>query len=220
MRGDEKFAATSVSGSGASQCGGFVLLRASSLGVRTFLYVDSSIDEADVSVTPVADVLHRGDVLAMVLRASGDAELCDATYLPAGMGAADAQRWLAACEDLTWVVWCGGVPCGFLGVGALHGSIGVELGEGVLEREVWLEAQWRGRGVIRAAMQCVIPVLRAHGVRAVLGVAWEENSSAVRAMANGGFTRVGRVWWEQGDSEPGWCEAWVFALDDQRGERR
>lgn len=163
-------------------------------------------------VTPVEEVRHRDEVLSMVLRASADEALCDATYLPVGMDAVAARAWLEACGELAWVVWADGEPCGFVGFDELRGSIGLQLGEGVMEREVWLEASWRGLGVIHAAMQLVVPSLRACGVRTVLGVAWEDNYAAVRGMERGGFTRLGRVWWEQAESEPGWCESWVLEL--------
>jgi hypothetical protein len=166
-----------------------------------------------VTVTVAAEATRDAAVLAMVVSASADSELCEATYLPAGMDEVSAREWLEACPSMSWVVWCDGEPCGFLGLDALRGSIGVVLPAATLEREVWLLHPWRGRGVIRAANDLVLPVVVQRGVRAILGVAWEENRAAVRGMERAGFFSLGRVWWDLEGCDPGWCEAWVLRLD-------
>jgi hypothetical protein len=177
------------------------------------MMVHSVAHEHKVAVTVAADVAGEPAVLAMVVSASADVELCEATYLPEGMDEFAARAWLGACPSMSWVVWCDGVPCGFLGLDALRGSIGVAVPAATLEREVWLLQPWRGRGVIRAANELILPVAAQRGVRAILGVAWEGNRSAVRGMERAGFSTLGRVWWELDGYDPGWCEAWVLRLD-------
>jgi RimJ/RimL family protein N-acetyltransferase len=167
-------------------------------------------DAFTIGVIPALRASEEPGILDMIVAASSDPTLCDATYLPAGFNLLDAADWLAARGPLAWVLTCNGTPCGWYELGVLKGSIGLELPKGTLEREVWLLPTWRGQGVVREATTFLTPGMQLAGVRHVLGVAWESNVAAIKGMEHAGFTRLGRVWWEHTAYEPGWCDAWML----------
>ena len=173
-----------------------------------------AVTEHEVGAVCVRAVLEapeaRAAVVRMVIEASVDAELCAATYLPANMSSSDVEEWLERRGPLAWVITEGGEPCGFCELGELRGWIGLELPIGTFEREVWLHADHRGKGVARRATACLLSEFAAAGVEHVLGVAWEENQAAIRGMRESGFERLGRVWWDGAELGAGWCEAWVL----------
>ena len=167
-------------------------------------------DALTIGVIPALCASEAPGVLGMIMAASSDLTLCDATYLPAGLNLLDAEDWLATRGPMAWVLMCNGAPCGWYELGPLKGSIGLELPDGTLEREVWLLPAWRGQGVVREATALLTPPMQLAGVRHVLGVAWESNVAAIKGMKRAGFARLGRVWWEHTDYEPGWCDAWML----------
>lgn len=171
-----------------------------------------------LQVVPVADVdpAELGRFLAL---ASSDEALCDATYLPPGMQNTEALTWARGRFGQAWVLRLDSTPVGWFEVGPLHSACGFQLPERTLEREVWLLPEFRGRRLVQVAMTILGGSLRAAGATHLVGVTWESNMSAVRGMANAGFTRLGRGWWEYDDEPPGWCEVWLFDLHDLHDPR-
>lgn len=173
-------------------------------------------------VLPVSQVLGAaalGDVVSMLVSASRDADLCDATYLPPRMGRAQATRWLDERPPTSWVVYIDETPAGWYELSVPKGELDVGLPDrtGLFEREVWLLPAHRGHGLIRQCTELLRPEFDAHGVELILGVAWETNTSAIRAMQHQGFKFLDRTWWSSKDAtEQGWCEAWVLDLAAQR----
>ncbi len=153
------------------------------------------------------------DVLSTFLQeASRDSLLCTATYLPPQMSDEDARSWASARENTAWVVVYEGRPVGWWEFGPVKCSCGFVLPEGTFEREVWLVEEFRGRRFIREATHLLAAELLAREVKYLVGIAWEDNRSAIHGMSRGGFDRLGRGWWRWGDEIPGWCELWLLDL--------
>jgi L-amino acid N-acyltransferase YncA len=144
--------------------------------------------------------------------ASRDAALCDATYLPESLGAADAVEWSRERHGRAWVLVFGEELVGWFEVGPVRSACGFDLPVGSIEWEIWLLPQARGRRLMRRALGLLRATLRASGATHVVGVAWESNVASVRGMQNAGFTLLGHGWWEHEAYEPGWCEVWLLDL--------
>lgn len=171
------------------------------------------MNELDAVVAvPTIQLADDAAVITMVVVASADAALCDATYLPPGMDYELAAHYLTERSGSSWVLHWNGEPCGLYELGQLHGSLGIKLPPDTFEREVWLLEPFRGRGIVHRATQQLEPALFAQGVRNIVGVAWTENRSAIRGMEAAGFWPLGRTWWQAEGFEPGWCEAWLLEL--------
>lgn len=172
-----------------------------------------SFDYSSFAVVPVED--FADDVLVgFLVTAAQDVALCDATYLPANMTPEEARRWAAGKRGVAWVLVVDGSPVGWWEFGPVKSSCGFSLPEATFEREVWLLEEFRGRRLVREATRRLRETLLASGVRHLLGVTWESNTNAVKAMSRSGFRRLGRGWWEWGTEYPGWCEVWLGSLPE------
>jgi len=158
------------------------------------------------------DEVDRVALLGFPVAMSQDAELCAATYLPPFLTTERATAWLSERGDSAWVLLDDGVPVGWWELAPVKSSCGFAAPPGTFEREVWLAGSARGRRLVQEATRLLRPLLLDRGVRYVLGVTWEDNFSAVKALANAGFDRLGRGWWEWEGELPGWCEVWLLDL--------
>ena len=163
-----------------------------------------------VQVLPAAEAASLPAVRQMLLQASHDRELCDATYLPYGLESADVERW-ASDHRAAWVVLDNEVPVGWWEVQPLKDSCGFALPPGTWEREVWLLPEARGRRLIQQATELLLPGLISRGVTHLAGIAWSDNSSSIQGMRNAGFEILGQGWWGE-PPNGGWCVVGLLSI--------
>jgi hypothetical protein len=152
--------------------------------------------------------------LAMLVRASADDDLCEATYLPSNLTHETALAYLNAQPDSSWVLFLDAVPCGLYLLEPVASVIGIDLPPHTFEREVWLLPEFRGRSIINSATSLLTKDLACHGVQNILSVAWESNQSAISSLDRSPLTPLGRVWWSREGFTPGWCLAYLLDTQD------
>lgn len=157
-------------------------------------------------------LLDDEEVLSFLVTASEDQEMVHTTYIPAGLSRVAARTWLGQQQATSWVIYRFGRPVGWYSLGPVLCDCGFDLPVGALEREVWLVPDARGSRIVRTASILLADQLRDRGVTHIVGIAWEDNVSALRGMQNAGFQRLGRGWWEHENETPGWCEVWLLPV--------
>ena len=164
-----------------------------------------------ITVIPALEAFNDPLVIRMVVSASTDQKLCDATYLPYVMGTSEATRWMTARPGLAWVLVENGIPVGWWEITPLEESCGFTFPTGSWEREVWLVPEARGRRIVQRSTELLHPQLLAHGVTHLVGIAWRDNVSGIRGMQNAGFELLGEGWWGSA-SDGGLCVVGVQQL--------
>jgi hypothetical protein len=74
------------------------------------------------------------NVISMLIEASFDSRLVDATYLPEKMSAEEAREWASERAGRAYVMFLDDVPVGWYETGPTHSTCGFETPEGTLER--------------------------------------------------------------------------------------
>lgn len=164
-----------------------------------------------VRTRPLSEGLDTATVRLFV-EASADPLIVDATYLPPGLSSGDVVAWASRQARYAWVLYLDDEPVGFYKLTPPLSTCGIEVPDRTLEREVWLTAPARGRGVIRVATELLCAQLIGEGVENIAAVVWESNTAAISGARNAGFKALGRGWWEQPGYEGGWCEVWILGL--------
>jgi len=154
------------------------------------------------------------NVISMLIEASFDSRLVDATYLPEKMSAEEAREWAYERAGRAYVMFLDDVPVGWYETGPIHSTCGFETPEGTLEREVWLVGAARGMRLINKTTELLRHDFLESGVTHLLGVTWDSNVSAKQALLNSGATRLGLGLWEHASYTSGWCEVWLIELRD------
>lgn len=168
-----------------------------------------------VKLVAAEQVAADSAVVAMVVSASGDGGLCQATYLPAGLDAPAALCWIGAQVGGGYAIYLGSQPVGWLGVSAVKDSCGFDLPAGSAEFEIWLLPCARGKRVFRESLLALEGRLLSGEVTHLVGVAWVTNQSSVRAMRASGFEILGDGWW--GDTiEGGVCTVGILQIGSNR----
>jgi hypothetical protein len=154
------------------------------------------------------------DVIGVLIEASFDSQLVDATYLPEEMSAEEAREYASERAGRAWVMFLDDVPVGWYEIGPIHSTCGFETPEGTLEREVWLLSAARGMRLINKTTELLRLDFLKSGVTHLLGVTWDSNVSAKQGLLNSGATRLGLGLWEYPGYTSGWCEVWLIDLRD------
>lgn len=154
-----------------------------------------------VDVLSAYDALTDRAVITMLVDASNDPALCDATYLPAKMGKSEAAQWLEERQGRGFVIYLDHQPVGWLETAAVKDDCGFALPERTVELEIWLLPHARGKRLYQVSLLALAERLLAQGVEYILSVAWITNHSSIQAMHRAGFTRLGDGWW--GDQTTG-----------------
>ena len=168
---------------------------------------------ATVQVVPVGRVLSASET-ELLVTASADEQLLDATYLPPNLDESGAVAWAASEAGRGWFMYLEGNPVGFYGVGPLRSACGLDVPSAVVEREVWLTPAARGQGVVRAATELLRELFLERGVEHIVSVMAASNAAAIAGVRNGGFKQLGHGWWEYPEYDRYWCEVWILNLRD------
>jgi RimJ/RimL family protein N-acetyltransferase len=166
-----------------------------------------------VRVVPVSGALSAAET-ELLVTASTDETLLDATYLPSDLDERGAVAWASSEAGRGWFMYLEGNPVGFYGVGPLRSSCGLDIPSAAVEREVWLTPAARGQGVVRAATELLRERLLERGVEYIVSVIAASNSAAIAGVKNGGFKQLGHGWWEHAEYGRYWCEVWILNLRD------
>ena len=151
----------------------------------------------------------------LLVTASADPSVTEATYLPHGMTSAEAGQWASDHEHRAWVVCCDGVPVGVCSVSSCRDTCGVAVSPLGQETESWLLPAFRHRRLVSQAWQQIYPVVTARDVPQLVAVIWESNVSSIRRVERDGYRHVGRGWWSDGICG-GWCVVLVLDLPTRR----
>ena len=171
------------------------------------------MSNTNVSVKLLCDALYVTTV-ELIVKASADPLIVDATYLPADLDSKTVFDWASSQKPYAWVLYLGEDPVGFYGLTPASSTCGIDVPDRSLERDVWLKDSARGQGVVRAATGIVSAQLIAEGWRHITAVIWESNTAALSGVRNAGFKSLGRGWWEKPGYDGGWCEVWILNLQD------
>jgi L-amino acid N-acyltransferase YncA len=167
-----------------------------------------------IAVRSVQPVVSRV-VLTMLVSASNDPELCQATYLPERLDMSTAAHWVRDRRTRSWVVYLDDLPVGWVEVDAVKDACGLAIPEQSQELEVWLLPHARGRRIFQHVLAVLRPELIAQGVSHLVGVAWVSNYASVQAMRRAGFEMIGDAWWGP-ENTGGLCTVGVLPLETSR----
>lgn len=170
-----------------------------------------------VRVVPVSGTLSAAET-ELLVTASTDEQLLDATYLPPNLDERGAVAWASSEAGRGWFMYLEGDPVGFYGVGPLRSACGLDIPSAAVEREVWLTRPARGQGVVRAATELLRARLLERGVEHIVSVMAASNAAAIAGVKNGGFKQLGHGWWEYPEYDRYWCEVWILDLREHKPE--
>lgn len=136
-------------------------------------------------------------------------ELCQATYLPAGLNETAAAHWAGERGARGWAIYLDGQPVGWLEIDAVKDPCGFDLPADCAEIEIWFLPHARGKRLFQGTLLAIEGILRATGVSYLVGVAWVANRSSVKAMRSNGFEILGDGWWGD-DVEGGMCTVGIL----------
>jgi hypothetical protein len=154
------------------------------------------------------------DVIGVLIEASFDSQLIDATYLPEEMSAEEAREYASERAGRAYIVFIDDVPVGWYEIGPIHSACGFKTPAGTFEREVWLLSAARGMRLINKTTELLRHDFLKSGITHLLDVTWDSNLPAKRGLLNSGATRLGVGLWEYPGYTSGWCEVWLTDLRD------
>lgn len=155
------------------------------------------------------------EVLTMLIAASNDPALCQATYLSEGLDAFTAERWANDRRTRSWVVYQDDRPVGWVEVDVVRDSCGLVIPERSRELEIWLLPHVRGLRIFQRALFALREDLVAQGVSHLVGIAWVSNHASIKAMRRSGFEILGDAWWGS-TSTGGMCTVGVLRISADR----
>jgi GNAT superfamily N-acetyltransferase len=171
-------------------------------GRQAYVYVSRS--EAFDIVDPDADLLHRllpvarrifSDTFAANYDAEAFTAFCDAVYGPGG----SMSREFASPEVRWKVATANGEPIGYAKLSPLRAPA-KDPAAGALElQQIYVLADWHGRGVAQRLMNWAIETARADGAPELYLTVFDHNARAKRFYARHGFAEVGRCTFQLGD---------------------
>lgn len=175
---------------------------------------------AVISITPMGEVGARDEgVIAMLVQASLDPQLCAATELPSHLTPQRARAYCLASDGV--VIRVDGEPAG-AGIVQHHPNIGegVEVPPGSVQLDEWLLPRWRGTGLLGEGQAwSLIADWLALRFDTEASVVWEDHVAMLAILRARGYTRLGRTWWTshtEGDDSAGFCEVWLYDLRKHR----
>jgi len=127
------------------------------------------MSNTNVRIKLLSDALDVTTV-ELIVKASADPLIVDATYLPAGLNNKTVFEWASSQKPYAWVLYLGEEPVGFYGLTRAVSTCGIDIPDRSLERDVWLTDSARGQGIVRAATEILREQLVAEGWRYITAV--------------------------------------------------
>jgi hypothetical protein len=151
------------------------------------------------------------EVVAMVVEASLEPDICEKSYLPARMDADRARQYCAHANGV--VIRVGGKP---VGVAMAHPDPdpgqGVEIPAGCAELEVWVLAAYRGQTKLWYPMMMAWMAAR---FDRLISVIWADNHAPTTVLRRNGWAWLGQSDWSDGGCS-GRCDVFLYDLAPHR----
>jgi hypothetical protein len=157
----------------------------------------------DLSLSSLGDT-PSDDVVAMLVEASFDPDICRSNYLTPRMDADQAREYCAVTRGA--VLRVGDEPVGLAVARNPDAGEGVELPPGAVEIELWILARHRGQGTRWFAL---VTEWMAERFEVLVSVLWEGSGQVAALLSRSGWERLGSSFWS-GPGGAGNCDVFCY----------